>query len=455
MKHDDALLDALLERYHHDLDTRAVIVSTNAFDGCVDLLRLHLGTEEAAAPPRWAVLFDENTHRVAGERLDQALREAGIDWEGFRLQAPQGHQVPICDDAAVATMERQLALGGFTGAIAVGAGTINDIVKLAAHHQRIPMACVATAPSMNGYTSTIAAVLSDGVKTTVPCTAPRVVVADLDVMAEAPYRMIASGLGDLISKPVSNADWLLSARLNDTHHCAEAMAVIEQGAALLEGVAPDLPRRDRHAVGGLTRSLILSGLAMTIAGSSSPASGGEHLISHFLDMTAYAFDQPHDFHGCQVGVGTLTTALLYERLRALDPSTIDPEARAAALLPWPNYRRELQQRFGPLFDAVVAHAEPGYPSPQQLCARLERLVARWDEVMQAVGQTLRTRASIEAELNAAQAPTRFSDLGVDRDRARRAILHSKDIRNRYTILHLAWELGTLEAWGQEALDALY
>ena len=66
---------------------------------------------------------------------------------------------------------------------------------------------------------------------------------------------------------------------------------------------------------------MLSGLAMSVAGSSSPASGGEHLISHFIDMTAHAYDLPYDFHGCQVGVGTLTTAFIYEKLKALDPAS--------------------------------------------------------------------------------------------------------------------------------------
>ena len=120
----------------------------------------------------------------------------------------------------------------------MGAGTINDIVKFATFQQGLPAACVGTAPSMNGYTSKIAAILSDGVKTTNPCHAPLVVIADLEVMARGPARMIASGLGDLISKPVSNSDWQLSAHLNGTPHSAEAMAVIERGAELLEDVAP-------------------------------------------------------------------------------------------------------------------------------------------------------------------------------------------------------------------------
>ena len=205
---------------------------------------------------------------------------------------------------------------------------------------------------------------------------------------------------------------------------------------------------------GLVGSLILSGLAMSIAGSSSPASGGEHLISHYIDMTAHAFDEPYDLHGCQVGVGTLTTALFYEKLAAMDPDTIDVEARVAALEPWDVYAARLRERFGPLYDAVARHAEPGYPTPERLRARLELLVSSWDEIQRKVSQTLRSRAQIEAELRAVDGPVRFAQLEVTRERARRAITHSKDIRNRYTILHLAWELGVLEGWADAALALL-
>jgi glycerol-1-phosphate dehydrogenase [NAD(P)+] len=439
----------ILSRYWDRLDTRAIVVDYDALQKAHGVLALHLPAG------RWLVAVDANTWRVAGEALIATFDAAGQPWQRYDVVCAHEGEAPMCDDAAVEAFERALEASGCVAGIAVGSGTINDIVKLACSRLERPMACVCTAPSMNGYTSGIAAVLSEGVKTTVSCKAPAVVIADLDVMAESPYRMICSGLGDLMSKPVSNADWQLSAMLNDSFHSPEAMEIIETGAAMLEGVAARLPARDREAVRGLTDSLMLSGLAMSVAGSSSPASGGEHLISHYIDMTAHCFDEAYDFHGCQVGVGTLTTALLYEKLRAMDPGSIDVAARIATLAPWPDYRAELEQRFGPLFEAVVKHAEPAYPDPETLRARLERLIANWHPIMEAVGRTLRTKDSLEAELLEAHCPVRYSDLGVARERAWRSVAHCKDIRNRYTILHLAWELGQLERWTDEALEALY
>jgi glycerol-1-phosphate dehydrogenase [NAD(P)+] len=233
------------------------------------------------------------------------------------------------------------------------------------------------------------------------------------------------------------------------------MKIIEAGAAMLDGVAPKLPGKDRDAVSGLTESLMLSGFAMAVAGSSSPASGGEHLISHFIDMTAHSYDLPYDFHGCQVGVGTLTTAHFYERFLEMSPDDVDIDAAVLRLTPWDDYDAMLRERFDVLYDAVVKHARPGYPTPEELRSRLESLVDQWDEIRTAVKATLRTRQQIEDELAACDAPIRFAHLGIERERARRAIVHSKDIRNRYTILHLAWELGTLNEWADEALDILW
>lgn len=439
----------LLSKFADKLDTRAIVVEYDAIQRGFAALVEHLPAGS------WLVAVDENTWEVAGKRLAEVLDQAGQPWERYNVVAPNPADAPMCDDAAVLAFEQALQASGCVAGVAVGSGTINDIVKLACHRLGQPMACVGTAPSMNGYTSGIAAVLSEGVKTTVPCKAPAVVIADLDVMAESPYRMICSGLGDLMSKPVSNADWQLSACLNDSFHSEEAMAIIETGAAMLDGVAEKLPARDRDAISGLVNSLMLSGLAMSVAGSSSPASGGEHLISHYIDMTGHAFDLPCDFHGCQVGVGTLTTAYLYERLMAMNPSEIDVEACVSRLMDWPKYRERLAERFGPLFDAVVKHAELAYPTPDVMRARLTRLVSDWDRVMGSVSQTLRTKNSLEAELLEAKCPVRYSELNVDRERALAAVVNSKDIRNRYTILHLAWELGVLEDWAEAALGELY
>jgi glycerol-1-phosphate dehydrogenase [NAD(P)+] len=438
-----------LETYDDRVDVEAIEIGRDIITECYDVLAEQLGDGP------WLVAADPNTWDAAGDQVREMLEQHGQTWHRHEITAQPGHAHPVCSDELIEECRQAIEEHGCTAGLAVGSGTVNDTVKMAAHRAGRPMGVVGTAPSMNGYTSSIAAILSDGVKTSQPCSAPRAIVADVEVMAQAPMRLIQAGLGDLMSKPVSNSDWAISARLNGTPHSDEAMEIIEEGAAALEGVAPKVPERDRRAVRGLVDSLILSGIAMSVAGSSSPASGGEHLISHYIDMTAHAFDQPYDLHGCQVGVGTLTSAFLYEKLRAFDPSTLDIDARVAALPDWSSYEETLEERFGALHEAVVGYAEPAYPSPQRLRSRLEQMVQQWNAMLEEASQTLRTRQSLEDELRSVGAPTRFQDLGISKDRAHRAIVHGKDIRNRYTVLHLCWELGTLEEWGAEAIELLY
>ena len=256
--------------------------------------------------------------------------------------------------------------------------------------------------------------------------------------------MIASGIGDLYSKPVSNADWRLAHRLLDQPHSSIVMEIVEAGSALLDGVAERLPARDLDAVAKLAGALMLSGLAMQAAGNSGPASGGEHLISHYLDMTSVAFGESHDFHGCQVAVGTIVTSRLYEYLAAQDPAGFDIEARVAALPSWEEKSAAIDRDFGPLAPAVREHARKIHPTPEALRARLTRLRDNWDSIIADVSTTLRPSSELEAELISAQCPTRFPEIGVARERARRAVVLSRDIRARFTILHLAADLGLLE-----------
>jgi glycerol-1-phosphate dehydrogenase [NAD(P)+] len=433
-------LGAILRPYAAQLGTRHLFIAQ-------DLLKQAGPLLGAALPKgRWHLIADAHTHSVAGQALEASLDSCAIAHTTFIFAAP----APVATVEAVEALRAEL--GHAAAVVAIGSGTINDIAKMAAFRSGLPYAVVATAPSMNGYTSNIAALLENGVKTTQPCAPPIAVLADVDVLAQAPYRMLAAGLGDLLSKPVSQADWLLAHHLTESPYSSAAGQLIDASAELLKDVPARLP--EVAAVGKLTGSLLLSGLAMTLAGTSAPSSGGEHLISHYIDMTHYALGEANDLHGCQVGVGTIATAALYENLLALDPASIDVDACLARHKPWVQQQRVVQERFGTLSDAVLPHAQQGHAEPEQLFQRLSLLKNNWHEIAAELGTILRPAAQIKADLQAAQGPTDFAALGVQPARARRAILHSKDIRARYTILHLLDELGLLESWTDEVLADL-
>lgn len=442
-------IDHLLSPYSDELTTRCLMLEQRLLPRVGPIL-----CDQLPQGP-WLIVVDRTTWQVAGEAVWASVHDTGTPIQRYVVQPAPGEDTPVADDAKVAALKETLSSGAYSAAVAVGSGTVNDIVKTAMDDLERPYAVIATAPSMNGYTSSLSALLSGGVKITRPCRPPLVCLVDLDVMAAAPYRMIASGLGDLMSKPVSNADWRLAYRMVGAEYAGRVMGLIDAGGRLLEGVAPLLPQREIAAVGKLCASLCISGLAMGLAGSSAPSSGGEHLISHYLDMTHFAWGEPHDFHGCQVGVGTVVTAALYERLQALSPEAINVESRVAQQPEWDTYAQLVRDRFGSLSDAVIEHARRGYPSREELARRLRLLKQQWDEILDDVGRTLQPAHRLLAELRSADCPATFPEIGVEPERARRAVTHSKDIRDRYTILHLAADLGLLDPWADAILTEHY
>ncbi|MFH1571060.1 MAG: hypothetical protein ABIL09_23910, partial [Gemmatimonadota bacterium] len=181
--------------------------------------------------------------------------------------------------------------------------------------------------------------------------------------------------------------------------------------------------------------------------------GGEHLMSHYLDMTHYVTGEPHDLHGCQVGVATLVTAHLYERLLAFDMGRIDPAGLAAAHPTLADQEARVAAAFGALAPAVLPHTREGHPAPAELRRRLEQVVREWPDLSAALRAIWRSGAEIRRDLVAADCPVTFAELGIGPERARNALLLARFVRARYTILDLLAEVGLLEAWAPEALAA--
>ncbi len=436
-------LEPVLAAYSHRLPIPQLVLE----EGLLARLGPHLDTLFPAMPCLLAA--DPTTWSVAGPTVEASLRACGRSVQRHILRPSRPGATVQADDDQVEALRQTLEQFPHALLLALGSGTVNDVAKLASFKMERPYITIPTAPSMNGYTSPIAAIRSQGLKTTQPCHLPRACLVDLQLVAQAPYRMLAAGLGDSLSKPVSHADWLLSHYLLETSYNTVALPLMEESARLLQDVPGPLPTRSLRTVGALMAALCLSGLGMALAGSSAPASGGEHLISHYLDMTAGP--QGADLHGCQVGVATLVTASFYQYLLGDTAAAIDIEARLGALSTWSERTGQIKRHFGPLATAVLPQARALHPTAALLRQRLHRLQHSWPELAASLAANLRPPAAIAADLHRAGAPSRFAELGLSPHRARHAILYGKDIRDRYTILHLAAELGQLDAWTNRIL----
>ncbi len=424
----------------HRIPTREVIVGPGAVEELQAVAKRHLPAGS------WIVVADATTAEVAGERvaevLSSRLEVLPPNYLGDRL---------VCDEAAVRHAEA--AIAGYAAAVAVGAGTVNDTVKLACHRRGIPYIAVATAASMNGYPSAIAAVYERGLKRTVPAEPPVAVVADMDIVAAAPAELTRAGLGDLSSKPVSSADWLAAQILKGDLYCQTSVGLADDAEVECRRAAASIGAGEPEAVATLMAGLIASGLSMAIAGSSAPASGGEHLISHLWDMRRHLRGRPLNLHGAQVGVTTLISAALWQMLKDSQPPDEERIREIIAKRPSPEQEAEhISKRLGELAEPAVEQYLQKRPSDEELEARLTFLSHTWPRFWAHMGSVVREPGEIAAALKAAGAPTTIAELDISADEALSAVLDARYIRNRYTVLDLAADLGLLEELAPRAIE---
>ena len=214
------------------------------------------------------LIADEHTWDAAGPQVQGALEAVGRRTRPVILEPRAGDDHVVCETGAIAALRTFLGAMTDANAIAIGAGTVNDIVKMASHQLERGYQVVATAASMNGYTSAIAAVLDDGVKRTLPCGQPQAVACPLDVLQAAPTHMNQAGFGDLLSKPFSQADWLLSHLVRDVPYDASAAEVLDEAYKALLTQAAGVPSGTAEAVQLLTETLLVSGFSMALAASN-------------------------------------------------------------------------------------------------------------------------------------------------------------------------------------------
>ncbi len=376
----------------------------------------------AGVAGKLAMIGDPETYAALGERVATALEAR------FAVQRIELPHHPHCDrttiDKLIATLEPDVA-----AVVAVGSGTINDLSKMVALARDVPQLVFGTAPSMNGYTSVSASVSEAGFKRSVRARTPVGVFLDLGVLAAAPARLIRAGLGDSVCRPTAQADWLMAHLLRDRPYRAVPFELLAGDEATLFGNAAALVGGDLAAMRSLARTLVLSGFGMTLVGGSFPASQGEHMISHYLEMMRPAHI-PEPLHGEQVGVATIAVARIQAELLArTEPPYVEPTAITR--------------------DSVVAHFGPAFGDaawPELSAKALDRaaadevnarLAVRWPEFRARLGAISTTPDRIVQILTAAGAPTTAIELGYPDALFDAAVAHAREIRDRYTFLDLA------------------
>lgn len=421
---------------HHSVPVRLVVVAPKAIE------QLPRAVKEESKGKKALVISDSITHRVVGEKAAKLLKANGVSVRELIIPFDK----PVADDKTFSWVLTQVKDEDVF--ISCGSGTITDLTKYAAHKNKKPFIAVATAASMNGYASGIVALTENGIKKTATVSPAVAVIADLDILCAAPMEMTLSGLGDVISKPVCMADWKLASLIKGEPFCKVPYEIIKDLESIYLKDSALIRKRDPKVIGALTEALVFSGVSMVIAGSSSPASGGEHLISHTLDMQADLHGKDHDLHGAQVGVATVVTANLYEEVFATNPQALDWKS-IKAKYEAESEMEEIKTYWGPLASEVTKEFEKKLMPWSKKEEELKDIVKRWEEIKTEIKPLLSPSATIKRVLTEAGAKAHYSKLGVSGEDFRQAILMARTMRSRYTILDLASDLNLLEPFAQE------
>jgi glycerol-1-phosphate dehydrogenase [NAD(P)+] len=426
----DSTFDCECGRSHH-VPIKKLIYAEDALEQVPDVLSSLVGGR------RVVVIADRRTWDIAGRRAHDILRQS--HWSVHHIVVPDGDRGgPVCDDITHDWLNTRLP--PVDVALAVGSGVINDLTKWSAFDRGLPYAVMATAASMNGFTAANVAPTLKGVKTLIRARAPLAALAVPSVIIGSPFELTSAGLGDVIAKPVSGADWLLNHIFFGEHFCRYCSEIFSELEPYYLEHPADVKDREPAAVGALFNALLYSGIAMTIMGTSAPASGGEHLLSHTLDMMSSIDGVAHDLHGRQVGLGTVFASALYERIFQI-------RSPICSLVP-----ADIDSTFwGPLAESVRRQYQAKKSMLEIMAAKLTD-GKTWRAFLAACRCKVRSPSQIKSCLEAAGAAHKFADIGCTRERFLAAALHMHEIRNRPTVVDLAWILGVLPAAAEEIVN---
>ncbi|MGN0853869.1 MAG: sn-glycerol-1-phosphate dehydrogenase [Kiritimatiellia bacterium] len=425
----------------HATDTKACVIGEGVLDRLPELLKRHF-----PGATRAVVVVDPRTWAAAGEKATALLRAAGLSVSRYVFE-PDGrtfhadyHYAAELREALKAEIGR--APGERLVPVAVGSGVVNDLTKLASGEiGNLPYLVCATAASVDGYSSFGAAIRSpEGAKQTYSCPAPRVIVADLDVMRTAPKWMAASGFADLLAKIPAGADWILAHELGATPWHDRAWHTVQDG--LPEAIADPggVAAMETGPLAKFVEGLMLGGFAMQDMQSSRPASGAEHMFSHILEMRNHTCRGEIVPHGIQVGVYTHFMARFYEQVLAFDYTRLDVDACVAAWPDWPAEEAVARKLFAgtPFPDVGVTTTKAKYLDREGLRAQLMVAKTRWPEIRARLERQLLPAAEIARRLRVVGAPVHPEEIGTTREDSLANVNVACHMRDRYNVLDFTY-----------------
>ena len=382
------------------------------------------------------VVCDKNTYAVAGKRVCEILAAANVPYSLYII--PGDRIAPSEWECGSAIMHYDPNCDMLLG---VGSGVINDTCKVLAHAIGVPSAIVGTAPSMDGYASNSSSMEVNHVKVSLYNHAPVGILLDSEILAQAPMRMLWAGLGDMVAKYIAICEWRISHIVTGEYYCESIAQLMRAALKKVVDAADGIPKRDPDAVQSIAEGLVIAGAAMAYAEVSRPASGLEHYFSHMWEMMALERGVPYDLHGIQVGVGTVLTMKIYRKLREVVPDRAKAEAHMKAF-DRAAWEAQVRRIFCKTAGEIIAIEDKTRKNdPARHAARLDNIIAHWDEILRAIDEELPDYDQLYALMSATGMPMTPADIDISVEDTVNAFIGARDIRDKYLSCSLIWDLG--------------
>ena len=385
------------------------------------------------------IVADINTYDAAGKSVCSILKNSNINYSSYIYNSKNLEPNETAVGSVVMHFDKECDV-----VIGVGSGVINDISKILADVTNSTYIVVATAPSMDGYASATSSVTRDGLKISLNSKCANVVIGDIDILKNAPLHMLKSGLGDMIAKYVSICEWRISNIITGEYYCEKVAELIRSALKRCVDNADKLLERNEDAVQAVFEGLVLGGVAMNFAGLSRPASGVEHYFSHVWDMRGEEFHTPVDLHGIQCAIGTLMSLKIYETIKEVTPNK-EKAFNYVENFNYDNWKTTLSSFLGKASEAMIAIEEKEQKyNVEKHKDRFEIICNNWDKILKIIDEELPKSKDIEALLDKIEAPKSPCQIGIDEKDNITAFMATKDIRDKYVLSRLAWDLGIIE-----------
>jgi len=412
---------------------------TNPIDGIIigsgALSQLSLAPQRLGLGQHALLITDEVVMGIMGNAILEQLRAAGCD---TRVLA---YTLPVLPDEKHIFEFLRMCDSSVDFFVAAGTGVVNDITRFLSAKLNKPYLSIPTAPSMDGYSAKVSLLFVDGVKQTLEAIYPKAIYADTDYLKGAPKKLLAAGVGDLAAKITACADWKISGIVNGEYYCQESVDKLMRVVDMSMEVSSGLAQNDEVAVQSLTDGLMLSGIVMHWVGSSRPLAGAEHHITHFWGMQS---GRPQHLHGIEVAVGTLIMLQTYARIAEYDFSKFNPSEIAARMPDERTWRSKIEEICGEHAHVIFEQQANKVFDKEQIQHRIERIIAHEKEIKQVISGIVKYEPVLRKTLEILGAPTTAAELGISPADLKTSFLWAKEIRPKYVVLDLAYDLGILE-----------